>query len=291
MVNHNIQVVTDGVVELSAAGEPNDQVAVVPYRIQVGKDVWSSEELRSIPAPSLTRAKFLAPSCAQFLRTYQRLREAEIISIHPTAVLHPLVHQARVARQLLYPRRNITIFETKAVDFGLGLLVKAASEAARDPAGFSSQEILRFLNSLQDEMIHTLVLTRDLGPYLGSGMRLALRRAWAILRAPALLTFDHRAGVFRLVAQGWGTPRRTEIWAQVLNGIPRPCAVWIRHRGFGKEIEPIRQILASLLQPVSVHLESPSSAFSPFMSQHYLEITSYPPSEVIEELRSRLRAG
>ncbi len=153
-----------------------------------------------------------APSYAEFLRVYKRLGSSNAISIHAPRTLHEVSHQARLARNLLFPHAhsNVAIFEAKTTDIAVGLLVKAASETAREHKGYEVGQILLMLHLLQTELIRTFLVTRSIGPFMG---RLGLGR-WERLqsRIPGkefLLDFDPRSSYFRLLARGNGLASAT----------------------------------------------------------------------------------
>ena len=72
------------------------------------------------------------PSVAAFTEIYTQLQKdaGPIVSIHTSSLMTGTYENARQASQLFLGRSNIQVIDSQAVSLGLGLLVRAAAEAA-----------------------------------------------------------------------------------------------------------------------------------------------------------------
>ena len=282
-----IRIVTDGITDLLSPVQDDPSVVVVPCPVRIGRETYTSDLFRGRPLAADQNPEVSCPSYADFLRVYQELGSYNVISIHPARAFHGVSHQARLARNLLYPRasRNVVIFEAKTADSAVGFLVRVASETARDPKGYEVGQILATLHLLQTELIRTFLVTRSIGPLVG---RLGLSR-WERLesRIPGkefLLDFNTSSSYFRLLARGSGFSYHLAQWDQFLENIQRPCQIRMRHQGFRQAAQSLRDQLVSSFQPQSIHLETTRIANLP-LPKEYVEITFYPTEEETENTR------
>jgi len=287
MESADITIVTDGLIDLVSGVSKEKHVVVVPCSVQLGREIITGAQLsQSMIARQAKKLKLSPPSYAQFLRVYQELGSQNVISIHPSSTRDGISHQARLARNLLMPHTNIKVFEAKTVDIGVGFLVRVAAETARDERGYVLGQILLLLQRLQTEMMHTLILTTDLKPFKES---LEVDRwCWIKNSLPgmqALLSLDPKTGSFRLVRQGRGLGKVLDQWDEVLKEVEKPCEVWIRYRGFDREIQPLQSELSRILQPESLRLEKGEIMASPLLTKNYVEILLHPSSRRVEEVK------
>jgi DegV family protein with EDD domain len=149
-----VKVVTDS----SAYLEPEDiarlGISVVPIRVHLegktyreGVDITPQEFLRLL---STTRAlpTTSAPSVQEFTDLYLRLGKQtdQILSIHVSSKLEGVYAAALAASTGLLVRSRIVVIDSLSVSLGLGILVKAAAEAAA--AGRSLEEIVRMVRGM-----------------------------------------------------------------------------------------------------------------------------------------------
>lgn len=149
-----VKVVTDS----SAYLEPEDiahlGISVVPIRVHLegktyreGVDITPQQFLRLL---STTRAlpTTSAPSVQEFTDLYLRLgrQTDQILSIHVSSKLEGVYAAALAASAGLLVRSRIVVIDSLSVSLGLGILVKAAAEAAA--AGRSLEEIVRMVRGM-----------------------------------------------------------------------------------------------------------------------------------------------
>lgn len=282
-----IAIVTDGITDLLSQVRDDPSVVVVPCPVRIGKETIASNMVRGDQLGTAKSLEIFAPSYHEFLRVYQDLGSSNAISIHAPRTLHEVSHQARLARNLLFPRgsMNIAIFEAKTTDTAVGFLVKAASETVRDQKGYEVDQILVMLHLLQTELIRTFLVTRSIGPFIG---RLGLGR-WERLRSRIpgkefLLDFDAGSSYFRLLARGNGFSYNLAQWEQFLENVQTPCRIRMRHQGFRQAVQVLRDQLMHAFQPKSIQVQMTSISGVPYPKE-YVEITFYPTDDDVEKIR------
>lgn len=282
-----ITIVTDGITDLLSQVRRDPRIIVVPCPVRIGKETYASNVVRGDQLAAETSLEVFAPSYGEFLRVYQDLESSSTISIHAPCTLREVSHQARLARNLLFPRggMNIAIFESKTTDTAVGFLVKAASETAGDQKGYEVGQILLMLHLLQTELIRTFLVTRSIGPFIG---KLGLGR-WERLqsRIPGkefLLDFDPRSSYFRLLARGSGFSYNLAQWGQFLENVQKPCQIRMMRQGFQQAAQGLRDQLIRAFRPQSIQLQT-TSISSLSYPKEYLEITFYPVDDEVEKIR------
>jgi hypothetical protein len=284
-----IAIVTDGITDLVAQvrGEPN--VTIVPCPVRIGKQATTTELLRSERPTTKGKLQILPPPYTEFLRAYQKLASFQVISIHLPHTLHEVSHQARLARNLLLPRGNTTVFDARTTDMGVGFLVRVASETAQDQKGYNVGQILLVLHRLQSQFIHSFLLTKDIGPFTD---RLPLTRGQRFRsKFPGrqfLLAFDPQSIYFRLLKESSDLSRNLAQWAQFLENIQEPCHIRMRHQGFDKEMPTLRDQLTRMFQPVSISVSPAWISGFPYPKE-YVEIICYPSDQEIENIKAFVR--
>lgn len=95
--------------------------------------------------------------------------------------------------KIQFPERKCTVFDTKAISLGTGLMVEAAARRKRE--GASDEEILALLTELRDRLCCYFVVD-DL-MHLKRGGRLSAAAAFAgsMLSLKPMLTFDEKGGL------------------------------------------------------------------------------------------------
>lgn len=88
------------------------------------------------------------PSVDTFVQTYAALREQtdQILSIHTSSQIIPVIENAYAASQQFLGRCDIQIIDSQSISVGLGLLVQAAAEAATQGEDFES--IIRIVRGM-----------------------------------------------------------------------------------------------------------------------------------------------
>ncbi|MBX3061714.1 MAG: DegV family protein [Anaerolineae bacterium] len=131
-------------------------IEVLPLEIQLGgvtyregKDIDSEQYFRKLQSytgselPSL-----LPPSVEKITELYARLcgEGSPVISLHLSRAIHPMFHQAQLARQELLGRCDIEVVDSQTTSVMLGIMVEEAARMAQQ--GSPAAEIIRFVRSL-----------------------------------------------------------------------------------------------------------------------------------------------
>lgn len=149
-----IRIVTDGTAEIPATWIKQLGITVVPVEVRFDDRTWrhgidtvSAEFLTGV-SPSRGLANAIPPSVEMFQKVYGTLASTtdQILSIHHSSKLGKTVENARRAADTFLGRSRIVVLDSELISFGLGVLVKAAAEAAA--AGSSMQEVIRLLRGM-----------------------------------------------------------------------------------------------------------------------------------------------
>jgi len=308
-----VRIVTDGSIDLAPETIRTLGIHVVPRRWQAGRTVYESSEATPLPVLGQTlspaKARALNSTVNTFLHAYRQFPTEAILSIHPTETLEEAAHYARLARNLLTgqalttyydargalrrlslpqevsPPARIHIFDARTIDLGVRLLVTVAAQAARD--GSVLGQVILLLRRLQDEQLQTYVLTRNttqlsVADAPPAGALASLRRL--LPGAESLLRLERASGRFKVVAQGWGLVKSLAANPDLLHGLPQPCEIWIRQRGYDGQVQSLAAQLQSACQAEQVHIEPDSLAAAPFFTTRYLELVFGPTPETIERI-------
>ncbi|MDX1521746.1 MAG: DegV family protein [Anaerolineae bacterium] len=180
---HKVAVVTDSTAYL----EPGDAEAlgihVVPLQIQMGSEKFldgieiDSEELFRRLTLGAPIAKSLPPNPRTFEKLYSKLHGEtdQILSIHISRLLSKTIQTAKMGADPLLGRCNIEVVDSMTTSVGLGILVKAAAQAAND--GADLEEIVRLVRGMLPHIY--LIFYVETMDYLERGERIG--KAQAIL--------------------------------------------------------------------------------------------------------------
>lgn len=151
---NKVAIVTDSTAyfepgEIEALG-----VHVVPLNIQLGSDRFlegieiDSDELFRRVSYGAPYPKSLPPSPAAFEKVYARLHQQtdQILSIHISKLLSKTIQTAKMGAEPLLGRCTIEIVDSMTTSVGLGILVKAAAQAAN--SGADLEEIVRLVRGM-----------------------------------------------------------------------------------------------------------------------------------------------
>ncbi|MDQ7029656.1 MAG: DegV family protein [Ardenticatenia bacterium] len=149
-----IAVVTDSTADLSPEECEQQGIFVVPMNIHIDGRVYRDgvdirpEEFAQIAREAREKPYTTPPTVQQFIEVYRRASEVadEIISIHISRKLSPVIERAEQASLQMMGRCHVHPVDSRLTTAGLGLLAKAAVEAAR--RGDSVEEIVRTLRGL-----------------------------------------------------------------------------------------------------------------------------------------------
>ena len=201
-----IRIVTDSTSDLPKAVAAEHGIAIVPAYINIegtsyvdGIDLTREEFYARLPQYK-TPPTTSAPSLGTFVETYERLAAQgtaqgaapcaapcaqEILSIHISATLSGMLNVAHAAAQATKAAR-VTVFDSKQLTLGTGLLALAAARAAA--VGRSMAEIVDMLKEMVQRVYSFAAL--DTLEYLRRGGRLTRIQSsmGAVLRIKPLLT-------------------------------------------------------------------------------------------------------
>lgn len=128
-------------------------VQAIPFRLQIGGQEYTDDEnalFDQLPDSGLDgkSVQLRSPDAADFRQIYLSLSEqySEILTILLSAQLSPAVAHAQKAAAGTRGRMTLPVIDSQSVGVGLGLLVQAAAEAAKD--GISVPEIQRMIRQL-----------------------------------------------------------------------------------------------------------------------------------------------
>jgi len=190
----SIRVVTDSTSDLPRATAAEYGITVVPAYINIGGQSY-------VDGVDLTRGEFYerlpeyetppttsAPSVGTFVEAYERLAAQgakEILSIHISATLSGMLNVAHASAQATEAAR-VTVFDSKQLTLGTGLLALAAARAAA--VGRSMAEIIDMLRDMVQRVYSFAAL--DTLEFLRRGGRLTRIQSGmgTLLRIKPLLT-------------------------------------------------------------------------------------------------------
>ena len=280
-----LQVVTDGLVDLVAPLERRPSLVVVPWQVAAKRGILRRDGGPGAEAVVGGTMRLAPPSHLGFLDAYRPLgSQRPVLSIHHARTLHPITHQARLARQLLFPQRNIAIFGAAAISLGLRSMVDASARAS-DEAGLTVAQTVSLLRRMQERTIRTFILAPGLGSLrnrisLSVAERLRDRLPWV----ESIVALDGRTGGFRLAGQGRGMAINWEGWDDLFRAMDRPCRLWIQHRGYGETLSQIVARVGAALRPEEVEADEAELTAAPFLPRRYVEILVHPSKERLEAL-------
>lgn len=153
-MSKKVAVVTDS----TAYFEPGEAEAlgihVIPLNIQLGSsrfreniEIDTDEMFRRLNYTGGFPVSY-PPQALEFEEIYGQLHQEtdQIISIHISAHLSKTIKQAKLGAEALLGRCNITVVDSMTTSVGLGILVKAAAQAAND--GASMDDIVKLVRGM-----------------------------------------------------------------------------------------------------------------------------------------------
>jgi len=178
-----VAIVTDSTAFLEPGVAQELEISVVPLNIHLGDEILR-DGIDITPEAFFQRMeqggvvpRTSPPSVKTFERLYADLHAHtdEILSIHISGRLSQTLNHAERGAESLLGRCSIMVVDSMTTSLGLGILAKAAAEAARD--GADLDEIVRIVRGMIPHIY--LVLYVDQMDYLERGNRIG--RAQAIL--------------------------------------------------------------------------------------------------------------
>lgn len=177
----NVRIITDATARLEPGLVDQHQITVLPVDIRFGderfringRDAWF-EFFRRIGEGPARSAEATIPSTV-FQETYRRLNQEteEILVIPGSSKLSGAYDQARAAARSFLGRCRIMVMDSMSASWGLGLLVKAAAEAATE--GLPLDEVVRLVRGMLPHIY--LVFFVERLDYLERGGRLGPAQA------------------------------------------------------------------------------------------------------------------
>ncbi|WP_248926437.1 DegV family protein [Paenibacillus hamazuiensis] len=173
-----IKLVTDSTSDIPADVRAELGIEMVPLKVHFGSESYRDavdmsseaffEKLAAFPGLPTTSQ----PSPVEFMDTYRRLieedPEVQIISVHLSSAFSGTYQSAVMAKSTLDGSSNITVVDSKSASYGIGMLVVAAAQAAKE--GKTKEEILQLIERLRNETaLYFLVDTLE---YLQKGGRI-----------------------------------------------------------------------------------------------------------------------
>jgi DegV family protein with EDD domain len=149
------QIVTDSTARFPTRGFLDRfSISIAPLRIHRGSNYvvetmkMNSEEVEPLFRGHDTLPVADPPSVDTFVQTYSTLRSQtdQILSIHTSAQINPIITNAYAASQQFLGRSDIQIIDSQSISVGLGLLVQAAAEAAAQGEDFET--IIRIVRGM-----------------------------------------------------------------------------------------------------------------------------------------------
>ncbi len=155
-----VRIVTDSSCDLSAAEIERHQITVVPLSIRFGDEEFTDGEGLSaagfyeMMAASDELPSTAAPAPGAFEAAFRELAEAgaeAVVCVNLSFALSATGESAQAAARALEGEVDVRVVDSGKVSAGLGLMVKAAAEAAE--AGHGADEIEAALEELRDRVV------------------------------------------------------------------------------------------------------------------------------------------
>lgn len=135
-----VHIVTDSAATLSPAEADRLGITVVPLIVRIGDKDYEDgseldhEELLLRMARERIRPQIVGPTADQFRKLYNHLTRQtdQIISLHSSAALSPVWHQAYTASRQFLGRCDIAVMDSETLSLGLDILVRRAACLANE---------------------------------------------------------------------------------------------------------------------------------------------------------------
>ncbi len=149
-----VHIVTDGDAQLDPEIAERLNITVVPLTVQVGDQVYQdrsgvhNEGLLLRMAQERVHPVVAGPTAADFQKVYQQITQFTntILSIHTSAPLSPIHHNARSAAATFLGRCDIEVIDSQSTSLGVGILAVEAARMAQ--AGYPLNDIVRHIRGL-----------------------------------------------------------------------------------------------------------------------------------------------
>jgi DegV family protein with EDD domain len=192
-----VRIVTDSTADIPLAIREQLGIEMVPLKVQFGNDTYydnvdiTPNEFYQKLSQCTELPTTSQPSPVEFLELYKEITtesDTKVVSIHLSSALSGTYQSAMLAKSLLDDQDKVTLIDSKSACYGLGLLVIAAAEAARD--GKSIEEIQEIVAQLRKATRIYFIL--DTLEFLHKGGRIGKASAMfgSLLNIKPILTLD-----------------------------------------------------------------------------------------------------
>lgn len=247
----SIRIVTDSTADLPADYIERHQITVLPAYINIGEKSYQDgidlsrrefyQQLPNFPAQPTTAA----PATGVFTEVYERLATegaSEILSIHISSTLSGFLNAARVGAEAAEGVK-VTLFDSRQLTMGLGLLVQVAVEAVAE--GCSMDQITaRLQERLQRTHVFAVLDTLEF-------LRRSGRVSWTEFGLGTLLKIKPVIHVYDGEARSAAKVRtRAKALTQLIElveSLGRPEQLALLHTNAPEEVQAFKQRIAHLI--------------------------------------------
>ncbi len=247
----NIRIVTDSTSDLPTGYIERHQITVLPAYINVGEKSYQDgidlsrrdfyEQLPHFPVQPTTAA----PATGVFTEVYERLAAegaTEILSIHVSSTLSGFLNAARVGAEAA-EGVEVTLFDSRQLTMGLGLLVQVAVEAAAEGCSMA-QITARLQERLQRTHVFAALDTLEF-------LRRSGRVSWTEFGLGTLLKIKPLIHVYDGEARSAAKVRtRAKALTQLIDlveSLGRPEQLALLHTNAPEEAQAFKQRIAHLI--------------------------------------------
>lgn len=150
-----IKIITDSSSDLSKDIVSRYNIEVVPTSIYFGDDVYDAEVLEKAEFYKMIEEtsvipKTSSPSPERFMKSYESVKEDNLLVINVTSKLSDTYSNAVIAKNIFkekYPNKNIRVIDTGTGSVGEGLLVVKAAQLLEEGKGFD--EVVNTIESIK----------------------------------------------------------------------------------------------------------------------------------------------
>jgi DegV family protein with EDD domain len=213
-----VRLVTDSTADIPQELCLSLGIEIVPLKVHFGDDTYRdgvslhAERFYELLAQSAVLPTTSQPSPVDFIEMYKKINEepdVQIISVHLSSELSGTYQSAVLAKSLFNENADITIIDSRSASYGMGGIVVAAAEAAKQ--GKSKEQILALIQKLTEQsQLYFLVDTLE---YLQKGGRIGKAAALlgSLLKIKPILSMEdgeavsiekvrgHKAAVNRII--------------------------------------------------------------------------------------------
>lgn len=225
-----VRIVTDSTADIPLEVRKQLGIEMVPLKVlfgaesyldgvEIGPDDFFAKLASASSLPTTSQ-----PSPVEFLETYKGIVESggtTIISIHLSSALSGTYQSAHLAKSMIEDTADVTVIDSYSASYGIGMLVVAAAEAAKQ--GKSKEEILALIEEIkQSRRLYFLVDTLE---FLQKGGRIGKASALvgSLLNIKPILSINEEGLVYsvdKVRGQKKAMARIIELLQQDVSGVP-----------------------------------------------------------------------